>query len=182
MNLTNLRPITHTALPGGVGTVQTVMNSGLPARVSVKDINPGEGSSSAEMFVTFNGVVYFRANDGSHRIELWRTDGTPEGTSLVADLRPGVANAVPGEITIAGGSLFMRSRKRPARRFSRATAPRPERCCWSTQIPARPEALSVRPCQGTSSRSATSFCSLRRIGKRAMSCGEPMAQLPAHSV
>jgi ELWxxDGT repeat protein len=106
MNLANLRAITHNALPGSIGTVATVMNSGLPAPVLVKDINPGEGSSSAEMFVTFKGVVYFRANDGMHGIELWKTDGTPEGTSLVTDLRPGSANAVPGEITVAGGSLY----------------------------------------------------------------------------
>jgi ELWxxDGT repeat protein len=86
--------------------VATVMKSDLPAPVLVKDINPGESSSSPEMFVTFNGAVYFRANDGTHGIELWRTDGTLEGTSLVADLRPGIAHAVPGELTVAGGSLY----------------------------------------------------------------------------
>jgi ELWxxDGT repeat protein len=84
----------------------TYVGSGLPAPILVKDINPGEGSSSAEMFESFNGAVYFRANDGLHGIELWKSDGTPEGTGLVADLRPGAANAVPGEITVAGGSLY----------------------------------------------------------------------------
>jgi ELWxxDGT repeat protein len=106
MKLAYVRPIIHQALPGRGGTVETVMNSGLPAPVLVKDINPGEGSSSAEMFVTFNGIVYFRANDGLHGIELWRTDGTLGGTSLVTDLRPGSANALPGELTVAGGSLY----------------------------------------------------------------------------
>jgi ELWxxDGT repeat protein len=80
--------------------------NGLPAPVLVKDINPGEGSSAPEMFVPFNGAVYFRANDGMHGIELWRTDGTLAGTSLLADLRPGVANAVPGNLSVAGGSLY----------------------------------------------------------------------------
>jgi ELWxxDGT repeat protein len=84
----------------------TYARNGLPAPVLVKDINQGEGSSAPEMFVPFNGAVYFRANDGMSGIELWRTDGTLEGTSLVADLRPGVANAVPGNLTVAGGSLY----------------------------------------------------------------------------
>jgi ELWxxDGT repeat protein len=106
MNLTYGHPISHNSLQGSVGAVATVMESGLPAPVLVRDINPGDGSSAPEMFVPFNGAVYFRANDGTHGIELWKTDGTLGGTSLVADLRPGVANAVPGNLTVAGGSLY----------------------------------------------------------------------------
>ncbi len=109
-NLNRIRPTTINTSRGSLGTVGKVMKSGLSAPeflpVLVKDINPGEGSSSAEMFVTFNGAVYFRADDGLHGVELWKTDGTPEGTNIVADLRPGVANAEPGSITVAGGSLY----------------------------------------------------------------------------
>src|SRR5688572_1191523 len=57
-----------------------------PAPQLVKDINPGLASSAPEQFVSFNGAVYFRATDGQHGVELWRTDGTPEGTTLVVDL------------------------------------------------------------------------------------------------
>jgi ELWxxDGT repeat protein len=106
MNLANVGPITNNTLSDSSAMVAPVMKSGLSGPVLLKEINPGEGSSSAEMFVTFNGVVYFRADDGTHGIELWRTDGTPEGTSLVTDLRPGVAHALPGNITVAGGSLY----------------------------------------------------------------------------
>jgi ELWxxDGT repeat protein len=34
----------------------------------------------------FGGYLYFPANNGSTGMNLWRTDGTPEGTQLVKDL------------------------------------------------------------------------------------------------
>lgn len=49
--------------------------------------------ASAPSHITHvNGVVYFAADDGQHGRELWRSDGTPEGTKLVRDLRPGAAS------------------------------------------------------------------------------------------
>jgi ELWxxDGT repeat protein len=78
----------------------------MPEPVLLKDINPGDGSSSPEMFVEFNGAVFFRANDGTHGSEVWRTDGTPEGTRLLSDLYPGAANARPDNLAVAGGSLY----------------------------------------------------------------------------
>jgi ELWxxDGT repeat protein len=38
--------------------------------------------------------------------ELWITDGTEEGTHLLADLRPGAAGSDPRDGTVAGGRLF----------------------------------------------------------------------------
>ena len=48
--------------------------------VMVKDINSAGGASD---FVSFNGRLYFSANDGSGA-KLWVTDGTLEGTVSVA--------------------------------------------------------------------------------------------------
>ncbi|MBC7922074.1 MAG: T9SS type A sorting domain-containing protein, partial [Ferruginibacter sp.] len=65
--------------------------------VLVKDINQGPGSSipgssDPGQFVSVDGVIYFRANDGTSGRELWRSDGTPEGTLPVGDIRPGAAS------------------------------------------------------------------------------------------
>ncbi|WP_369408267.1 beta strand repeat-containing protein [Reyranella humidisoli] len=44
----------------------------------------------------------FSANDGTHGTELWVTDGTTAGTSLVADIRAGTNSGVPGSIFALG--------------------------------------------------------------------------------
>jgi ELWxxDGT repeat protein len=59
----------------------------------VKVINPGKPSSydsnATIFFFPINNVLLFQANDGTHGSELWKTDGTNAGTSLVKDINPG---------------------------------------------------------------------------------------------
>jgi large repetitive protein len=71
-------------------------SDGTPAGTRlIKDIRPGrKGSLPAEIWeydqaTTIGETLYFRADDGEHGHELWRTDGTPDGTVLVKDIRPG---------------------------------------------------------------------------------------------
>jgi ELWxxDGT repeat protein len=65
----------------------------------VKDINTTPGNSnpndkgsavnrSAEVEKLFvvGKTLYFRANDGKHGVELWKSDGTERGTTLVKDI------------------------------------------------------------------------------------------------
>jgi ELWxxDGT repeat protein len=57
-------------------------------------------------FVESNGVLYFAARDYSafdpsriYDYELWRSDGTPEGTYLVSDVNSGAGGSFPRELT-----------------------------------------------------------------------------------
>ena len=66
----------------------------------VKDITTGTDyydtplSGFPEYFSAFDGKVYFRATDGNHGFELWRTDGTEEGTSMVKDIYTGSSGSL----------------------------------------------------------------------------------------
>jgi ELWxxDGT repeat protein len=77
--------------PGGTAVLRTFDALGQPA---------GGGLSP------LTGGLAFTWNDGSHGIELWFTDGTPAGTRLVRDIRPGVAGSNPHGLTAVGGRVF----------------------------------------------------------------------------
>jgi ELWxxDGT repeat protein len=53
--------------------------------------------------------VLFEANDGVSGRELWRSDGTPEGTWLVKDIVPGPNGSEPRNLTPALGLVFFRT-------------------------------------------------------------------------
>lgn len=57
-------------------------------------------------FAPYRGELYFAASDGTSGLEVWRTNGTPEGTALVADLVSGAAGSFPGNFMTYQGVLF----------------------------------------------------------------------------
>ena len=69
--------------------------------VLVKDINSGvednaqssPQDSQPRNFIEFNDQLYFTADDGENGEELWVSDGTPQGTQLLADIYPGSDSA-----------------------------------------------------------------------------------------
>jgi ELWxxDGT repeat protein len=61
-------------------------------------------------FTPVGSTLFFRAWDPEHGIELWKTDGTPQGTVLVRDLLPGPASSDPQDLTAAGGRLYFSAR------------------------------------------------------------------------
>lgn len=82
--------------------------------VRVKDINPGSGGSnpgySGNIFrqnelVNAGGTLLFSADDGVNGIELWKSDGTEEGTVLVRDIRPG-GNSYARYLESVAGTVF----------------------------------------------------------------------------
>ena len=80
--------------------------------VLVKDINPGATTgvrsiaAFASFFAELDGTLYFAANDGIDGGELWKTDGTEEGTTLAADINSGVSGSNPFALTEFDGMLY----------------------------------------------------------------------------
>jgi ELWxxDGT repeat protein len=72
----------------------------------VKDINPASTSASSfpyNITALGNGRALFTADDGTtYGRELWVTDGTLAGTSLVKDINSGSGSSSPQEITALG--------------------------------------------------------------------------------
>ncbi|QHT70453.1 T9SS type A sorting domain-containing protein [Rhodocytophaga rosea] len=73
----------------------------------VKDINTASAKYFYPMHLTqSNGILYFSASDPTHGQELWRSDGTPEGTFLLKDLNPGLAGSNPSHLLDVNGTLY----------------------------------------------------------------------------
>jgi ELWxxDGT repeat protein len=56
-------------------------------------------------------MLYFATNDGIHGNELWKSDGTAEGTVLVADIAPGVVSSMLGSHPplVVDGTLYFQA-------------------------------------------------------------------------
>jgi ELWxxDGT repeat protein len=89
------------------------VTDGTPAGTTLlKNINPSGGSNPGltgfgnPTVAVVNNVLYLPATDNLHGRELWRTDGTPEGTVLVAELPPGTGSSSPANLTDVNGNLY----------------------------------------------------------------------------
>ena len=87
-------------------------NHTLPVSVNnpymVKDVYSGANdgiSGDCEDMLVVNNTLFFRGNDGSNGVELWKSDGTSSGTVMVKDLNSGSASN-PSDFTSSNDKLF----------------------------------------------------------------------------
>lgn len=76
------------------------------AAILLADIATGPADADPDGFVAVGGWSLFAATDSDGDRELWRTDGTIAGTSLLANLSPAGSSAPAEFHPVAGGVLF----------------------------------------------------------------------------
>ncbi|MCC6786159.1 MAG: hypothetical protein IT457_25165 [Planctomycetes bacterium] len=91
----------------GFGLFRTDGSTGGTYELSAGD---GVRPSSATLPVLHQSVFYFAARRADSGEELWRSDGTPSGTALVADLNPGTASSSPRMLSPTPLGLFFVAR------------------------------------------------------------------------
>lgn len=70
------------------------------------DINPGSASSDPWYIVSNGTKALFAASSSDTNRELYESDGTPDGTKLVADLYPGEEGSDPIQLVVVGNNVF----------------------------------------------------------------------------
>lgn len=81
----------------------------------VSELTPAASSSASTHPAAVNGILYFAADDGIAGEELWRSDGTLDGTRLVRDIQPEGSSA-PRHLTPFNGGLLFTAEDAPGNR------------------------------------------------------------------
>jgi ELWxxDGT repeat protein len=82
--------------------------------IMLKDIHPfggmlGNSFNDYPYFCIVNGILFFEADDNAHGSELWKTDGTTDGTSLVKDIYTDYYGSEPFGLTAFNGEVYFRA-------------------------------------------------------------------------
>ncbi len=72
----------------------------------LKDIAPGIASSEPKNLFATDEYLFFSADDTIHGQELWRSNGTAEGTQLVKDINPNGGSNPANFIEVNGQTFF----------------------------------------------------------------------------
>ncbi len=76
----------------------------VPATGLFADIHPGIWGSYPKNLTTSGQTLFFSADDG-HGYELYSTNGKPESTHVVKDIRPGIGGSDPDSFFAADGGV-----------------------------------------------------------------------------
>lgn len=72
----------------------------------VKDIKAGDLDCTPMGFTDVNGILFFRADDGVHGFELWKSNGTEAGTIMVKDINAGPNESFPLDLINVNGTVY----------------------------------------------------------------------------
>jgi ELWxxDGT repeat protein len=81
----------------------------------VKDIANGSANGLTDWSYyntnkeSIGDILYFAANDGVHGTELWKTNGTANGTVMVKDIPSGTSGSIPTQLTKIGESIWFKA-------------------------------------------------------------------------
>ena len=64
------------------------------------------GGITPQFLTAMDGALYFVASQPATGNELWRSDGTPGGTALLLDIRPGATGSDPTGLTVFNDELY----------------------------------------------------------------------------
>ena len=85
---------------------------GIEDAVFVKDTLPGPLAPFEQPptgFAAVGDTLYFVGEDAEHGRELWKSDGTADGTVMVKDIVPGPDPSLPEQLGESGGRLFFQT-------------------------------------------------------------------------
>ena len=78
----------------------------------VEDLHQVPASSLPMDLTEFRDEVFFSAETDEHGRELWRSDGTAEGTFMVSDILPGPEGAYPRQLVVLRDQLYFAANSR----------------------------------------------------------------------
>src|SRR4051812_31010225 len=71
------------------------------------NLNPNTGTptTSGAFVFDYNGSLYFTADDGTHGVELYKSNGTQAGTSMLKDINP-TGSSTPASFFVVNGTFY----------------------------------------------------------------------------
>ena len=92
----------------GAGTilVKDIYKGSRSSGFSPSSSNGAGGGKTYESFAVVNGLLFFPATNGLNGTELWKSNGTGAGTSMVKDISFPTPGSDPGNFFNAGGIVY----------------------------------------------------------------------------